>query len=123
MKRALTSQPILIGVSELKPFIVVIDACSVGRGYGAILMQEGDNEVLHPVAYWSRGLSDARRRYSATELECTAMHNDDSNLKNVQENVLEILKEIAECNCGTMRIRQSRSSRSSCLLAASTDLA
>jgi hypothetical protein len=59
----------------LKPFTVVIDACRVGRGLGAILMQEDEDEVLHPVAYWSRGLSDAERRYSATELECTAMHN------------------------------------------------
>ena len=75
LKKALTSQPILMGVSELKPFVVVIDACRVGRGIGAILMQDDDDGVLHPVAYWSRGLSDAERRYSATELECTALHN------------------------------------------------
>jgi hypothetical protein len=75
LKKALISEPILMGVSELKPFTVVIDACRVGRGLGAILMQEDEDEVLHPVAYWSRGLSDAERRYSATELECTAMHN------------------------------------------------
>ena len=41
----------------MKPFTVVIDACRVGLG--AILMQEDDDEVLHPVAYWSRRLSDA----------------------------------------------------------------
>jgi hypothetical protein len=75
LKKALTSQPILMGVSELKPFVVVIDACRVGRGIGAILMQDDEDGVLHPVAYWSRGLSDAERRYSATELECTALHN------------------------------------------------
>ena len=75
LKKALVSQPILMGVSELKPFVVVIDACRVGRGIGAILMQEDDDGVLHPVAYWSRGLLDAERRYSATELECTALHN------------------------------------------------
>jgi hypothetical protein len=58
----------------MKKFRVHVDACRVGRGIGAILLQVDDNiflaekrEVWQPIAYWSRTLSKEERRYSATE--------------------------------------------------------
>ena len=66
----------------MKKFRVHVDACRVGRGIGAILLQVDDNillaekrEVWQPIAYWSRTLSKEERRYSATELECTGLHD------------------------------------------------
>ena len=75
LKKILTSEPVLILPDNSKKFHIVVDACRVGRGFGAILMQEGDDNLLHPVAYWSRSLLKAERNYSATDLECTAMHD------------------------------------------------
>ncbi|MEI7669821.1 MAG: reverse transcriptase family protein, partial [Pseudomonadota bacterium] len=75
LKKILTSEPVLILPDNSKKFHIVVDACRVGRGFGAILMQKGEDEILHPVAYWSRSLLKAERNYSATDLECTAMHD------------------------------------------------
>ena len=75
LKQALCQEPILLIFDEQKPIVVVIDACRVGRGLGAVLMQNNDDMVLHPCFYWSRGLTTAERKYSATELECTALHD------------------------------------------------
>jgi hypothetical protein len=40
-----------------------------------VLLQKNDVDVFQPVAYWSRALNAPERNYSATELECTALHN------------------------------------------------
>jgi hypothetical protein len=72
---ALTSAPILRLPDLFKPFSVHLDACRVGRGLAGVLMQKDDDGLDHPVAYWSRGLQPAERNHSATELECTAMHD------------------------------------------------
>jgi hypothetical protein len=52
-----------------------VDACRVGKGIGAVLLQLNAKDKYQPVAYWSRGLIPAERNYSATELECTALHD------------------------------------------------
>ena len=75
LKRVLTSAPVLMIADPLKPFRVHVDASKTGHGIGAILLQMNDNGQWQPVAYWSRTLTSAERRYSATELECTALHN------------------------------------------------
>ena len=66
----------------MKKFRVYKDACRVGRGIGAILLQLDENiaaagkkEVWLPIAYWSRTLTKEERRYSATELECAGLHD------------------------------------------------
>jgi hypothetical protein len=75
LKEILTSEPVLLIPNLLKPFKVHVDACRVGKGIGALLLQKNDNGDYQPVAYWSRGLTAAERNYSATELECTALHD------------------------------------------------
>jgi hypothetical protein len=59
----------------LKPFRDHVDACRLGKGIGAILLQKNDKESCQPVAYLSRGRTAAERNYSATELEFTALHD------------------------------------------------
>jgi hypothetical protein len=75
LKRALTTTPVLMIPNINRPFRVVCDACRVGRGIGAVLQQLGTDGRWHPVAYFSRGLQDAERKFSATELELTALHD------------------------------------------------
>ena len=75
LKKALVSTPVLMLPDLFKEFSVHIDACRVGRGLAAVLMQKGEDGLDHPVAYWSRGLQPAERNHSATELECTALHD------------------------------------------------
>ena len=82
LKEVITTAPVLVLPSVMKKFRVHVDACRVGRGIGAILLQFAEHilvtekrEVWRPVAYWSRSLSKEERRYSVTELECTALHD------------------------------------------------
>ena len=75
IKRILTSLPVLMIPDPSKPFYIHVDACRVGHGLGGVLLQRGPLGTLQPVAYWSRGLTDGERKHSATELECTALHD------------------------------------------------
>ena len=53
------------------PHRVITDASSIG--IGAVLEQKHESG-WHPVVYLSRKLNPAERNYSATELECLAIH-------------------------------------------------
>ena len=75
LKKALTSSPVLRLFDPARPVQIRLDACKVGRGIGAILLQPDDDGEWHPVEYWSKALSDTERNYSATELECKALHD------------------------------------------------
>ena len=66
LKTALTKEPIIQLPDHTKPFVVRTDAS--GYAIGAMLAQQ-HNKKLHPVAYWSRKLSDVECRYSTTERE------------------------------------------------------
>lgn len=57
LKRALTSAPVLVLPDFSIPFIVEIDACSIG--IGVVLMQKGQ-----PIAYLSKGLSPQHQTLS-----------------------------------------------------------
>ena len=60
-----------------KRFIIACDACRIGRGIGAVLLQETDSDPPEerPVAFWSRALNDAERNYPTKDLEATGLHN------------------------------------------------
>ena len=70
IKSCLVNSPTLSCPDFEKPFVVQTDASSVGLG--AVLSQEiGGAE--HVIAYASRSLSDAEKKYSTTEQECLAV--------------------------------------------------
>ncbi len=71
LKDKLTSAPILAYPRFDRPFTFETDASI--DGLGCVLSQEGDDELLHPVAFASRTLTVAERNYSITELECLAI--------------------------------------------------
>jgi transposase InsO family protein len=81
IKTTLTSSPILKTIDTRKEFRIHVDACRRGRGLGAVLLQPLEeeptkgNETWTPVAYWSLKLTETEREYSATDLECKAMHD------------------------------------------------
>ena len=75
IKDALTSKPVLMQVDNTKKFRLKVDACRVGRGIGCILEQQNEEGRWQPVSYYSSSLSKEERNYSATELECKALHD------------------------------------------------
>jgi len=50
-----------------KPFYIYTD--SSDYQLGSTIAQIGDNEILHPVAYFSRKLNSAQKKYSVGEKE------------------------------------------------------
>lgn len=75
IKDALTSKPVLMQIDNTRPFRLKVDACRVGRGIGGILEQQNTEGKWQPVSYYSSSLSKTERDYSATELECKALHD------------------------------------------------
>ena len=70
LKDALCSAPVLRQPDDSKPFVIYCDASDYATG--AVLMQEFDGK-LHPLAYDSRSLSDAERRYATHDKEMLAV--------------------------------------------------
>ncbi|SAM08067.1 hypothetical protein [Absidia glauca] len=68
--RLLTSAPILLPPDMSRPFIIETDASDIG--IGAVLLQEIDGQ-RHPIAYESKKLSTAERKYPAQERELLAI--------------------------------------------------
>jgi hypothetical protein len=58
---AFTSTLVLIHLDPTKPFTVETDALNFALG--AILCQSGIDELLHPVAFYSRKLTSAKINY------------------------------------------------------------
>lgn len=71
LREALISKPCIILPDFTKEFHLYTDASAYALG--ATLMQYGDDNLLHPVAFASKKLKDAETRYSATERELLAL--------------------------------------------------
>ena len=70
LKVCLRSSPILTFPDLSRPFILDTDACQ--SGIGAVLSQEQEDGKERVIAYASRALSKAERRYSVTRQELLA---------------------------------------------------
>ena len=71
LRRALLSPEILMLPRDDRDFTVDTDASKTHLG--AVLQQHDEDGKLRPVGYFSRTLTDAEKRYSATELEAAAV--------------------------------------------------
>ena len=61
LKQGLLQAPVLKFMDYSKPFMLETDASS--DGLGAVLLQEGEDGKLHPIAYGSQLLTKAERNY------------------------------------------------------------
>ncbi|XP_049339640.1 uncharacterized protein LOC125804612 [Astyanax mexicanus] len=72
LKEVFTSAPLLKHPDPKEPFVVEVDASSVG--VGAVLSQNiGSPSKMHPVAYFSHKLSPAERNYGIGDRELLAI--------------------------------------------------
>ena len=71
LKEKLMSRPCLAPTDFSKPFILTVDASTVGMG--AILSQVDDDGLERPRAYGSRVLLDVETRWAPTQLEFGAL--------------------------------------------------
>ena len=71
LKELLTHPPVLAYPNFDRTFVVHTDAS--GDGLGAVIEQEQEDGMLHPLAYASRTLTKHERKYGITELEALAV--------------------------------------------------
>lgn len=71
LKKKLGDAPILLAPDLSKEFVLRTDASNTSLG--AVLLQMGKGQVLHPVAYASRNLLPRETHYSTIERECLAL--------------------------------------------------
>ncbi|EYB97728.1 hypothetical protein Y032_0138g2082 [Ancylostoma ceylanicum] len=77
LKKMITTAPVLTqpdiekARTGSRPFVIFTDASTYG--IGAVLSQEDDDGLLHPVYFASKSLSKSERRYHVTDLEALAL--------------------------------------------------
>ena len=67
LKQALLKAPVCKFADYSKLFMLEMDASS--DGFGAVLLQEGEDGKLHPVTYGSCSLTKAERNYHSGKAE------------------------------------------------------
>ena len=71
LKAILKSAPVLLAPDFDKCFKLAVDASDVG--IGAVLLQEDNNGIDHPVCYFSKKFNKHQKNYSTVEKECLAL--------------------------------------------------
>ena len=71
LKHFLQANPVLVAPDPSKPFMLMVDASE--DAMGAVLMQEGIDNIRHPVAYYSRKFDKHQRNYSTVEKEALGL--------------------------------------------------
>lgn len=67
----LQSAPVLRAPDFGSPFKLAVDASDVAAG--AVLLQDDDEGVEHPVCYFSKKFTKSQQNYSTVEKECLAL--------------------------------------------------
>ena len=84
LKQALTNAPVLYQPDPTKPYTIETDASDFTLGY--VLLQLGDDGLMHPVAFEGRKLHGAELRYSTHEKELLAIKEAIGKWKHYIEN-------------------------------------
>jgi len=71
LREALLNPPVLRLPRPGVPYVLDVDASKAQLG--STLLQKQADDILHPVGYWSRTMTDAQRNYTTTEKECLAV--------------------------------------------------
>ena len=71
LKAILKSAPVLLAPDFDKCFKLAVDASDVG--IGAVLLQEDNDGIDHPVCYFSKKFNKHQKNYSTIEKECLAL--------------------------------------------------
>ncbi len=71
IKHVMSSSPVLRVADYSRPFFVFVDACDVS--IGAVLMQKDDNDMYHPISYFSKKLNKSQLHYTITDKEALAL--------------------------------------------------
>ncbi len=74
LKKAFTSASVLIHPDPAKPFNVETNVSDFALG--AILSQSGIDGLLHPVAFYSRKLTNAEINYQVYDKKTPGNHHD-----------------------------------------------
>ena len=97
LKSAVMNAALLAHPDYKKPFILYTDASTVGLG--AALHQEQDDGLEAPLAYYSKKLVGAARRYPPIELEANAFFLDWKSADHLHVDVLSLLRRtIVRCS-------------------------
>jgi len=67
IKGILMCKPVLMAPDFGRPFKLIVDASDFGTG--AVLVQEDDNRINHPICYYSRKFNASQRNYCTSEKE------------------------------------------------------
>ena len=71
VKNFLSVTPVLLIADFTKPFYVFVDVSAIA--VGAVLMQKGNDELYHPVSFFSKKLNSAQQNYGTTNREALAL--------------------------------------------------
>jgi len=71
LKEKMVTVTILVFLNWAKEFHVHVDASSIALG--AVLVQEGEGDIDHPMEFSSKKLSTTENKYTTTKRECLAM--------------------------------------------------
>jgi hypothetical protein len=67
LKQRICEEPVLLQPDQTKPFEVEVDTSNYA--IGAVLMQRNDENILHPVAFFSKTMNKAQRNYDVYNRE------------------------------------------------------
>jgi hypothetical protein len=67
LKKLICKEPVLIQTDQTKPFEVKVDTSNYA--IGAVLMQQDEKNILHPVAFFSKTMNEVQRNYDVYNRE------------------------------------------------------